>query len=247
MSCFNREDVIDQFAPQGWQRVVFAEFEAAMTSRSRPFPCVFGQSGFRAGRLRFAFPDPLSAETLAPILHTYLREARDIGSMTSLVVFARPGPVLRIDDYRRRFWDLLDELALRDPGQWPADIPRNMDEDLWEFCFAGEPVFVVCNTPAHVLRQSRRATSFTITFQPRWVFDGITNTTDPAAQRSLAMVRERLDAFDALEAAPFLGTYGEHGNREYQQYFLDDTNEPPACPFRRLATPDDVVKKGKVA
>ncbi|MCA8881668.1 MAG: YqcI/YcgG family protein [Rhodobacteraceae bacterium] len=244
-----RCSVGDTFPQSSWQRIVFSEFEATLTSKSRPFPCVFGVAGLKANQLRFAFPDPLNAETLAPILKSYLSEARGIGKMTSLVVFARPGPVQGIEDYRKRFWSLLDGVESLDTTPRPAEVPDALDTDHWEFCFDGEPIFVVCNSPAHVLRQSRRSTSFMITFQPRWVFEGLMNTDDPAAKRSLDMVRERLETFDAIPPAPVLGHYGTPGNREYQQYFLDDTNIPAACPFHSMGKRSDEtpVKKGKVA
>ena len=245
---FSKSEVSGAFRASSWQRIVFSEFEATLTSRARPFPCVFGVTGFAKDQLRFTFPDPMTPETLAPLLADYVARAPGCGRMTSLVAFARPGPVQGIEDYRARFWDLLDGLARLDPAPRPEGVPEELDRDLWEFCFAGEPIFVVCNTPAHVLRQSRRSTSFMVTFQPRWVFEGITDTDDPAAQRSLRIVRERLAAFDALPPAPFLGAYGAPENREYQQYFIDDSNDAPSCPFHRLGA-DRVrgPKKGRVA
>jgi FPC/CPF motif-containing protein YcgG len=243
---FKHSDIATAVANRGWERVVFAEFESAMTSRSRPFPCVFGVAGFKADRLRFAFVDPLTPEALAPILRAYLAQARTIGPMTSLVIFGRPGPVQQIDAYRDRFWGLLDGLAALDDQPWPAGYCDMLDTPSWEFCFAGEPMFVVCNTPAHVLRQSRRASSFMITFQPRWVFDGITDSDDPAVLRSLARVRDLLADFDAISPAPSLGKFGAPENREFAQYFIDDTNEAPACPFHRLGGGND-EQKGKVA
>ncbi len=245
----NKTEIAEKYQPSTWQRVVFSEFESTLTSRSRQFPCIFGVTGFKKGQLRFAFPDPLTPETLAPVLRDYLKDARSFGRMTSLVVFARPGPVQSIEDYRTRFWDVLDGLEALDQSPRPEDIPENLDEARWEFCFAGEPIFVVCNTPAHVLRQSRRSTSFMITFQPRWVFEGITDTKEPAALRSLDMVRDRLEEFDAIAPTPVLGNYGDPDNREFEQYFIDDTNEAPACPFAKLGqtTAQPPVRKGKVA
>ena len=248
-SYVTRSTVGEAYPASSWQRILFAEFEATLTSTTRPFPCVFGVTGLKSDQLRFAFPDPLDGKTLAPILRDYLAEAREIGRMTSLVVFARPGPVQGIEDYRNRFWSILDDLESLDAEPRPAAIPEAINTDHWEFCFAGEPIFVVCNSPAHVLRQSRRATSFMITFQPRWVFEGIMDSDDPAAARALRMVRERLENFDAIPPAPFLGHYGAPGNREYQQYFLDDTNIPAACPFHSLGSVgrEPQTRKGKVA
>jgi len=251
MTCYlTREEVREAFPNASWQRIVFAEFEATLTSGSRPFPCIFGVTGLKSDMLRYAFIDPLDPASLAPILGHYVANARGIGRMTSLVVFARPGPVQSIEAYRDRFWTLLDGLARLDPSPRPDTVPEDLDSDRWEFCFGGEPIFVVCNSPAHVLRQSRRSTSFMITFQPRWVFEGITDSEEPSVLRALDNVRARLADFDVVEPAPFLGAYGTPGNREYQQYFIGDSNAPPACPFHALGMPRDkdaTNDKGKVA
>jgi FPC/CPF motif-containing protein YcgG len=244
----SKTEVRATFDKPCWQRVIFDEFEATLTSTSRPFPCVFGVTGMKTDQLRYVFLDLITPEAVAPLLSDYLAAARGIGRMTSLVVFGRPGPVQGIEAYRDRFWQLLDGLERIDETPRPSDIPEALDTDHWEFCFAGEPIFVVCNSPAHVLRQSRRSTSYMVTFQPRWVFDGLMGTDDPAAQRALETVRRRLEDFDAIPPAPQLGHYGTPGNREYQQYFLDDTNATPRCPFHSLGAPETPIsKKGKVA
>jgi uncharacterized protein len=231
---FSPDDVRANFAPLSWQRMLFAEFESTMLSATRPFPCVFGVAGLKSQQIRFAFCDPLSSSNLEPIVGDYLTHARSFGRMTSLVAFDRPGPVEAMESYRKRFWLLLDELERLDPQIRPAFISEDLDTPAWEFCFAGEPVFVVCSSPAHVLRQSRRSTSFMVTFQPRWVFENIIGSDNPAVKRSLRTIRNRLSKYDAVEPYPFLGQYGAPDNREYQQYFIDDTNTAPACPFKAL-------------
>lgn len=232
-SHFDRTEVIETHADGTWQRILFNEFAATLTSEARPFPCVFGVNGFRTNQLRFAFPDPLDAAHLAPILEGYLAGARSYGPNTSLVVFARPGPIASMEAYCTRFWSLLNGLASVDGTPWPEVVPQELDHPHWEFCFAGEPIFVVCNTPAHVLRQSRRATSFMLTFQPRWVFDRILGS-KKAAETAFEKVRSRLRSYDLLGPSPVLGRYGEPANREFQQYFIDDTDEKPKCPFAKL-------------
>lgn len=233
-SFMKSEEVKTKYKKISWESVVFSEFESALTSETRPFPCVFGVTGFKANRLRFAFPDPLTPETLAPILRSYLTQARSIGPMTSLVVFSSPDTVKSIEYYRSKFWDLLDGLARIDDDEHPQDIPDDLDHPAWEFCFSGEPIFVVCNSPAHVLRQSRRSTGFMITFQPRWVFEGITDSNSPAILNSLSKLRNLLHNYDVISPSPTLGKYGEPENREYTQYFIDDTNTVPSCPFHKI-------------
>lgn len=136
---------------------------------------------------------------LAAVLRTYLGEARSLGPNTSLVAFSRPGPVASLENYRRRFWTLLRDLAQGNSTAWPAGVDERLDDPSWEFSFAGEPIFVVCNTPAHVFRQSRRASAFMVTFQPRWVFDAVFG--EGAGQsNALEVIRSRLA--DYGHAAP---------------------------------------------
>ncbi len=196
---------------------------------------MYGVQAFRANGLRFSFLDRTTPDKVGPILESYLREAANHGRLASLVVFERPGIVQPMEDYRSKFWSLLDGLAKIDRSPWPANIPTAIDSAEWEFSFAGEPIFVVCNTPAHVARQSRRSTGFVVTFQPRWVFEGITNTA-MAAHAAFSAVRKRLETYDTLPPSPALGRYGEETVREFAQYFLDDENRVAPSPMARLST-----------
>jgi len=73
-----------------------------------------------------------------------------------------------------------------------------------------------------------------LTFQPRWVFDNILGS-ERAAELAFAKVRSRLVAYDLLAPSPALGRYGDPGTREFQQYFLNDTEMPAKCPFHSLS------------
>ena len=230
-----KSEVGSSFAVSTWQSVLFAEFEAQMCSEARPFPCVFGVAGYRQDQLRYLFLDPFDVEALGEQLALFVSECRSHGPNTSLVVFSRPRPVQTIDAYYRKLWLTLDQLAALDTRAWPAEIPEQVDHPMWEFSFAGEPIFVVCSTPAHVLRQSRRSSAFMLTFQPRWVFEKILST-DKAAEAAFAEVRKRLLPYDGTSPSPLLGRYGNQDGREYQQYFLFDENDAATqCPFARLA------------
>ncbi|WP_245474542.1 YqcI/YcgG family protein [Bradyrhizobium sp. Leo121] len=218
-----------------WQSVMFAEFEAQMSSEARPFPCVFGVAGYRQDQLRYLFLDPYDVEVLGEQLAHYVSQARSFGPNTSLIMFTRPRPVQTLDAYSRKMWSTLDQLARLDKSAWPADIPEQLDDPMWEFSFAGEPIFVVCTTPAHVMRQSRRSSAFMLTFQPRWVFEKILGT-EKAANAASAEVRKRLIPYDSTSPSPLLGRYGATNGREYQQYFLqDDNHSVGGCPFAKLA------------
>jgi FPC/CPF motif-containing protein YcgG len=230
-----KSEVGSSFAVSTWQRVLFAEFEAQMSSEARPFPCVFGVAGYRQDQLRYLFLDPFDIQTLGEQLALFVSECRSHGPNTSLLVFSRPRPVQTLDAYYRKLWLTLDQLAGFDKSPWPAEIPEQIDHPMWEFSFAGEPIFVVCSTPAHVLRQSRRSSAFMLTFQPRWVFEKILGS-DKAAEAAFGEVRKRLLPYDSTSPSPLLGRYGNHDGREYQQYFLfDDNDVAMQCPFARLA------------
>ena len=238
-------EIQETFGHNSWQNMLAREFETTLTSKSRPFPCVFGVWAFGADTLRFAFPDPFDPKTLAPVLTDYLASARDIGPRTALITFARPGPVRPLQHYRRRFWTLLDGLEQIDTKPRPESIPRQIDDPLWEFCFGGEGLFISVATPANVLRQSRRASSLTLVFQPRWIFDGITTGTGGRIHPAIDEIRKRIAGYDGLAPSPSLGLYGDPAKREAEQYFLGDTNRREECPFKRLARAED--QEGQVA
>lgn len=230
---FTVEEIRSRFGKDTWQRKVFSELDSALLSDARPFPCIYGVAGHKAGQIRYGFAETLTAESIAAALDTYLPQARDFGPNTSLALFEAPSEISSIQAYFERFWSLLKGVAEIDKTAWPTEVPEETDAPLWEFCYAGEPIFVVCTTPAHVLRQSRRSSTFMLTFQPRWVFDRILGT-DHAAQKSFSAVRSRLKAYDFLPPSPALGKYGADGIREAEQYFLDDTSTSLACPFHKL-------------
>ena len=227
-----------------WGPEYVSELHATLDSAERPFPCTFGVAAARRGGLRYGFVEDSDDERswwpLLDILTEYLKIYQEIGGRdTSLVVFFRrreqesaaPAPMA---EYRDRFWRILRFLHAHDEEPWPMDIPRDAEDAQWEFSFGGEPIFVVCNTPAHTARRSRHSEGFLITFQPRWVFEGLEADT-PRGAAARRTIRRRLAAYDAVEASPALGDYGDPANREWKQYFLGDGNqdEPTGrCPFQ---------------
>jgi len=69
-------EVGSNYAVSSWQSVMFSEFEAQMSSESRPFPCIFGLTGYRADQLRYLFLDPFDVESLGNQLAHYVTESR---------------------------------------------------------------------------------------------------------------------------------------------------------------------------
>ena len=71
-----------------------------------------------------------------------------------------------------------------------------------------------------------------ITFQPRWVFEGLEGHTR-RGRSARELIRRRLATYDDVPAHPSLGDYGAPDTREWRQYFLPDAEESPSgrCPF----------------
>jgi FPC/CPF motif-containing protein YcgG len=242
-----------------WGRSVFRVFADQVLDERAAFPCVYAVEALKKSTLRFVFIEGGFEESSLWQLHgallEYLKIFRSLdppplppgkpGSreerhavpgqhrLTSMIAFFAPDPdeSLGVAAYEERFWHLVRFLHRHDPLPWPAEIPTEVEHERWEFCFGGEPIFLVCNTPAHEQRRSRRAKSFVVTFQPRWVFAAF------EAERGTGMharqvVRRRIVAYDGIGPSPTLGAYGVPGTREWKQYFLRDSNDVPRkCPF----------------
>lgn len=220
-----------------WRQKVLSTFTADLLDGASPFPCTFGSAALQRGSLRFAFVedarDERSLLALRDSLASYMRTYRTLGRLTSFVAFFRPSAIERpLRSYEREFWGVLRFLHEHDPREWPPDIPADAEEPRWEFSFGGEPVFVVCNTPAHRRRRSRSSAGMLITFQPRWVFEGLEGDS-PRGRAAREVIRRRLSAYDEVPAHASLGDYGDPGNREWRQYFLPDAEDkqPARCPF----------------
>jgi uncharacterized protein len=221
-----------------WGEEALAAFAEEVGSPESRFPCTFAVTALRRGDLRYAFVEDAmyeeAWEPLVEILTGYMPMAREIGRETSRIVFFRPEErSLEIGRYQAAFWRLLQFLHDRDPQPWPRQIPRELDSEYWEFCFAGEPTFVVCNTPSHRRRASRRSRGMLVAFQPRWVFDGLEIHTKKG-RLARDKIRRRLCDYDGMPPYPALGPYGDPDYREWPQYFLPDTNERAAhsCPLQ---------------
>jgi FPC/CPF motif-containing protein YcgG len=231
-----REAEVRDGAP-AWAQNVFNSFESMLLADDRPFPCIFGVEALKHGGLRYVFVghDHHGLIRLRDALSEYVKCFRELGRNTSLVAFFAPPSEVEqsLAWYRERFWSILQFLHRNDHQPWPEALPQDSDHHLWEFAFDGEPMFVVCNTPAHVHRRSRFSETFMMTFQPRWVFEELTGKRGDNARRA---IRNRLRPYDDVEVSPDLGEYGEPSNREWQQYFLMDENgraDGFRCPFSR--------------
>lgn len=232
-----------------WPSEAYGEFRDRMLDLEIQFPCILGQKGFRANQLRFAFLSDFrsckSREELAKALAEYGQQARTCGQYTSFVAFFDTPCSLRssygVEDFEQVFWSLLQDIHELDEQSWPVDVPQDVDQTLWEFCFGGEPYFVLCATPAHHRRKSREFPYFYVAFQPRFVFEKIHDQT-VFGRKMKERIRERLIEYDEAAIHPALRWYGEPDNREWKQYFLpDDERVATHCPFHAGAMNKSLV------
>lgn len=196
---------------------------------------------FRPSRPRRDCP-PLCAA-----LSEFAGRCHEFGSRTSLVAFFEPDASIHtLEGYKLELWRLLSGVSAIDDQLWPAGIAIDPDSPEWEFCSFGVPFFVVANTPAHRARASRYSEFFTITFQPRFVFDDL-GPDSVAGRNARKIIRARLCKYDAVPPHPQLGSFGQAGNREWVQYFLDDDNVPVTskkCPLNRRERIEGLIVSG---
>lgn len=224
------ESAIGDGGLAAWKAERYRAFHRTMTDEEAPFPCYFAVDAHSDGDLRYLFaPAPTTSAGEAVVadgLAEYLDGARDIADITALAVFFEPPENdLSVAEYRDRVWTLLASLRRNDPEPWPDDVPADPADPDWEFCYAGEPMFVVARAPAYDRRHSRHAPhGLELTVQPRWVFDGLGGDTE-AGQRAREVIRERLAEFDDVGRHPAIGDYGDPDAREWEQYVLSDDND----------------------
>jgi uncharacterized protein len=234
-----------------WGYPALDSFINDLLSEEHPFPCILGVEGMKAGQLRFCFIDSTQDEQaikqLGSHLTEYLQHFKDIGKNTSFVAFFKPEELKTIEQYEKQFWNVLQRLHESDNKPWPKDIPLNPNDPLFEFSFQNEPIFVVCNTPAHEKRKSRYSSTFMMTFQPRWVFEGM-NASTKKGQKVQKIVRDRLKNYDEIDAHPELAWYGDPKTREWKQYFLRDDNKGALdkCPFHASLKEESKMPMAKV-
>lgn len=224
-----------------WQRKAITKLTEKMTDRYAKFPCIPAVQGHALNHFRYGFihqgESQAAAEQLAALLREYGLGSRDFGPYTSLVVMICTehgrDSLEGAQYYERLFWQLLSQTTEYDTEPWPADLPEEPTDHLWEFCFAGEPYFVYCGTPAHELRQSRYFPYMMLAFTPRWVLKEF-NARTRQAEHTKGLIRQRLAQYDPVPPHPDLKFYGAEDNYEWKQYFLrDNTESLSKCPFAR--------------
>jgi uncharacterized protein len=224
-----------------WEKQALDSFFAKMSDKEKPFPCIPATIGFSMNQLKYGFIGSPRRDTtikeLASLLTSYTEQSREFGNYTSLIIFYETQESMKnapVEEYEQIFWEHLSGLTALDEFDWPADIPQDPHDPIWEFCFNGEKYFMYCATPAHKNRKSRHFDVMMLAITPRWVLQEF-NKSQGYAQRIKAQVRKRLANYDSISIHPDLNTYGAENNFEWRQYFLrDDDTSLSKCPYHRV-------------
>jgi FPC/CPF motif-containing protein YcgG len=220
-----------------WWHEAHDDLCRALTSADEKFPCIYAIRALRNDTLRFVFlsdtRSDVSIAAFGQALSEYVKVCQSLAPYTAFLAFIAPdAEEMTLKEQHAEFWRILQRLHEVDPQTWPEQIPAEPAEPLWEFCFDGEPMFVLGGGPAHIVRRSRRNSVRTISFQPRFMFDKLISTPVLLA-RARGIIRERVLELDGLPVHPTIQMYHEDGNREWRQYVISDDNSPieGSCPF----------------
>jgi FPC/CPF motif-containing protein YcgG len=200
------------------------------------YPCYFGSVAERDGGIYYSFVAGWDISQLPKTLSTFVAIAKSrANERCNLVVFFEPdGTLAAHDDFRSRFWHILESLASRDPR--PELAPGlDPDDHRWEFTFEGNGFFVVGASPTYRQRRSRNlGAGMVMLFQPREVFYASSGA--PISDAARQLVRDRGKAWEGVESHPDLGVYPTPENREWKQYVISDDSTPETrkCPFHRV-------------
>lgn len=231
------------FLSEKWQLEAFSQIK---TIACQPdFPCYFAAKAFESGGQRFLFCDsPDSQETydqIAARTVEYLDIVEGKSGWEALatimfIVFKPQDQRPTLEEYHSQGWQVLEYLHNHDPKPWPTDIPADIEDPGWTFCYNGVSLFVNMSCPAHENRRSRNVgDSFALILQPRAGFDEVAGN-NPKGNQVRRMIRSRIGRFDKIGPSPALGSYGDGATLEWKQYALQDTNDQDnrKCPLRKL-------------
>ncbi|MFP3726709.1 YqcI/YcgG family protein [Priestia filamentosa] len=229
-----------------WGKKAFAKFEREVLIEN--YPCQAAVDAFKDEMLYFTFVDSIykyySLKQFAEGIKHYVEKIAPQNKKTALIaLFRERGPVQAIKEYERQFWDTVQYLHVVDEGGWPQHIAKTPNHPNWQFCFAGQPFSLICQTPAHEKRKSRYSPNFTIVFQPREILE----EENEELRDFVTEVKKEVVAYDQISPHPALGWNTSQQQKEWRKYFLRDTNDTPVgqCPFRAKTEKIQSTRKGR--
>ncbi|RCW73240.1 YqcI/YcgG family protein [Saliterribacillus persicus] len=199
------------------------------------FPCFFGRTGQRRGELRYSYITQDNWAHLPDAVESFLSLFTEENKIRhGLFIFVEPESTEKsIEYYRSYFWEILQYLHEHDRFDWPEQAPKDPEHHLWDFHFAGEPIFAFGNAPAYKQRKTRDlGNSLILGFQPRAIFQGLEGT-EKGGIMSREKVRARVEKWDGLPKHPDISHFGDPDHNEWKQSFIGDDIKPieGKCPF----------------
>jgi len=231
-----------------WTHKALQHFKETLANPD--FPCLFGRKAVNARtcHIIFASAGNLAAD-IARGLADYISTIAPIPLKqrvgNPLLVFLETAPDSTLAQQQALAWDVLGQVHARDPQPWPAGMPRDPHDAQWAFCFAGTPLFINMNFPAHQLMRSRNlGKHIAWVVNPRESFDEVASAATDSGQRIRARIRERVGHYNDGVMPDTLGFFGHHDNYEWQQYQLQEPGSlnPARCPFHAPATTDSLIE-----
>lgn len=232
-SLLTKEDMTNPDRVPKWLIKEYQTFHNTVTDKT--FPCYFGMKAENKGELRYAYITQEDWSNLPKAVESILDLFQEPPyTRHGLFVFMEPESIEGdIEMYRKRFWDILQYLHKADKKPWPIEKPKDPEHYLWDYHFAGEPIFVFGNAPAYKQRKTRDlGNSLVLGFQPRMIFEGLEGT-EKGGIMSREKVRERVEKWDNLPTHPDISHFGDVNHNEWKQFFIGDDIEPikSKCPF----------------
>lgn len=217
----------------------FNEFTEALSDEA--FPCLFGRRAWKDKTNKFLFCGRLAdggqehfrrglLEYTEFVKKTPVRERLFSPLIISVVDFIKEP-----EKHHLMAWQLMQYLIDNDKAPWPDNVPIDVDNPLWTFCFNNVQLFFNISTPAHQVLRSRRLSScLTLVVNPRENFDVVANSKERSGQLIRQKIRDRVRDYNAGFVPAELGFFGHDDNFEWKQFQVSEPNlpGPSQCPLR---------------
>lgn len=233
---------------QHWTYRTIAHFRTLLAHPD--FPCLFGRKAAAAGTCHLVFARATHLATdIARGLADYVSMLDPIPLRqrvgNPLLVFLETHSGSTLTEQQALAWSVLQQVHAHDPRPWPEDIPSDPHDSRWSFCFAGMPLFINMNFPAHRQMKSRNlGEHIAFVINPRESFDEVASAATESGRRIRARIRERVRHYNDGVVPATLGFFGQGDNFEWRQYQLQEPGslDPTHCPFHVHATPQSLTE-----
>lgn len=238
MRLFSFENIENIVIPT-WVSSSYDLFKQTMTSEDEPFPCHFAKLGIENSGFRYSYinEEELSnpnvfKESLIHYLNSYLK----LKWPSVLVVFIKTESTLSLSNHEKKFWEILQYLINIDTKKRPAEIPENPNNNKWQFCFNGTPIFITGHSNMYKKRKSRHSHSdMMLVIQTMETLKPVAGNSKKSSMIR-KVIRDRVSEFDEISVTNLLGSYPDIDSLEWKQFWLPDNNDNSTyldkCPLK---------------